>query len=133
MPPTPNPVPHGSFQPPSLICFQPLTPTKRNLAPTICHPLIVQFQLHMCSGFKIVHLVWGCFSIFVFWPYHMTCEILVPQPGIELWPSAVRTQSSNHWTTREFPGYFPTVSFNSSPEQFSLNHLFYFQHLFFFL
>ena len=29
--------------------------------------------------------------------------ILVPRPGIESVPSAVKTQSPNHWTTREFP------------------------------
>ena len=33
---------------------------------------------------------------------------LVPQPGIELSPSAVKAQSLNHWTTREFPKYFET-------------------------
>ena len=33
----------------------------------------------------------------------MACEILVPQLGIELRPSAVKVQSPNHWTTRELP------------------------------
>ena len=28
-------------------------------------------------------------SFFLFWPYHVACEILVPQPGIELAPPAV--------------------------------------------
>ena len=28
------------------------------------------------------------------------CRILVPQPGIEPTPLAVRVQSPNHWTTR---------------------------------
>ena len=31
------------------------------------------------------------------------CGILVPQPGIKPGPSAVKAQSPNHWTTREFP------------------------------
>lgn len=31
--------------------------------------------------------------------------ILVPQPDIELWLSAVKVQSSNHWSDREFPKY----------------------------
>ena len=45
--------------------------------------------------------------IYLFWPCCTACGILVPQPGIEPWPSAVRAQSSNHWTAREFPkGYF---------------------------
>ena len=33
----------------------------------------------------------------------MACGILVPLPGIEPRPSAVKAQSPNHWTTREFP------------------------------
>ena len=32
----------------------------------------------------------------------MACGILVPQPGIEPMPSAMETQSPNHWTAREF-------------------------------
>ena len=31
------------------------------------------------------------------------CGILVPQPGIEPGPLALRAQSPNHWTAREFP------------------------------
>ena len=30
-------------------------------------------------------------------------QILVPQPGIEPMPSAVKVWSPNHWTAREFP------------------------------
>ena len=33
----------------------------------------------------------------------MACGILVPQPGIELFPPAVETQSLNHKITREVP------------------------------
>ena len=43
-----------------------------------------------------------------FWPHHSACRILVPQPGMEPRPSAVRVQSSNHWTAWEFP---PTAYF----------------------
>ena len=32
----------------------------------------------------------------------MTCGILVPRPGIDPMPSAVKVQSPNHWTAREF-------------------------------
>ena len=40
-----------------------------------------------------------------FWPHHcaVACGILVSPPGIEPGPSAVRAQSPNHWTAREFP------------------------------
>ena len=34
---------------------------------------------------------------------HTTCGILVPQPGIEPAPTAVKAPSPNHWTAREFP------------------------------
>ena len=37
-----------------------------------------------------------------FWPCHTACGILVPWPGIELRPLAVKEWSTNHWTTREF-------------------------------
>ena len=41
-----------------------------------------------------------------FWLHHTALGILVPLPGIEPGPSAVRTQSPNHWTAREFPFFF---------------------------
>ena len=40
---------------------------------------------------------------FLIWLHHAACGILVPQPGIEPMPSAVKAQSPNHWTAREFP------------------------------
>ena len=33
----------------------------------------------------------------------MACGILIPQQGIELGPWAVKAQSPNHWTARDFP------------------------------
>ena len=33
----------------------------------------------------------------------MACNILVPQPGIELVPPAMELQNTNHWTAREVP------------------------------
>ena len=42
--------------------------------------------------------------------------ILVPGPGIEPAPSAVKAQSPNHWTAREFP------SFAFSRMSYSWNH-----------
>ena len=44
-----------------------------------------------------------CISLF--WPRCSTCGILVLWPGIEPGPSAERTQSPNHWATREVPRY----------------------------
>ena len=40
---------------------------------------------------------------FFFWPHLEAYGILVPQPGIELGPSAVKAPSPNHWTIRKFP------------------------------
>ena len=42
------------------------------------------------------------YYLFSFWLCHMACRILVPLPGTECRPTAVKTQS-NHWTTRESP------------------------------
>ena len=41
-----------------------------------------------------------------FWLLRETHEILVPQPGIELMPPAVETQSLNYWTIREVSTHF---------------------------
>ena len=35
-------------------------------------------------------------------PHCMACGILVPWPGIEPGPAAVKAQSPNYWATREF-------------------------------
>ena len=43
------------------------------------------------------------FFFFPIWLHRTACGILVPRPGIEPGPSAVRVQSPNHWTAREFP------------------------------
>ena len=43
--------------------------------------------------------------LLIFWLHHAVCGILVPQPGTELRPTAVKAPSLNHWTTREFPLY----------------------------
>lgn len=37
------------------------------------------------------------------WQYSMACGTMVLWPGIEPWPTAVKAQSRNPWTTREFP------------------------------
>ena len=38
-----------------------------------------------------------------FWPYHMTCEILVSQRGFKPMRLALEAQSLNHWTARKVP------------------------------
>ena len=53
----------------------------------------------MCSVFLILFLGVGV-------PHCMAFGILVPRPGIEPTPSAVKALSPNHWTAREFPDSF---------------------------
>ena len=36
-------------------------------------------------------------------PCLVVCTILLPHPGIEPTPLAVKVQSPNHWITRKFP------------------------------
>ena len=75
------------------------------LTPNLIYGLLI-FSPIVCADFVLglcVVCLFVCFSFF--WPCHMACGILVPQPGIEPRPSKVRAQSLNHWTTRQFLGY----------------------------
>lgn len=38
-----------------------------------------------------------------FWLYQVACGTLVPQPGIELVPTVLKTQGLNHGASREDP------------------------------
>ena len=53
---------------------------------------------------------------FFFFFGHVACKILILWPGIEPAYSAVKAQSPNNWTTREFPGVtkFKFISFSIS-------------------
>ena len=51
------------------------------------------------------------YFLIYFWLRHTACRILVPRPGIEPVPSAVKALSPNHWTAREFPTSFFNVIF----------------------
>ena len=48
----------------------------------------------------------------------MACRILVPPPGIEPGPLAVKAQSPNHWTTREI---LTECVFEARPHRFIVN------------
>ena len=54
-------------------------------------------------------LVHELILIFIFWPCQVVCRILVSQPGIESWPSAIKAGNPNPWATREFPMIFRYV------------------------
>ena len=51
--------------------------------------------------FKVFQAV----MFFFFWSCSTACRILVPQPGIEPRPLAVKAQGPNHWAARDFPRY----------------------------
>ena len=50
-------------------------------------------------------LVAGIFLFLFFGPCPVAHGIFVPQPGMEPRPPTMETQSLNHWTTREAPGF----------------------------
>ena len=64
---------------------------------------------------------------FCFWPHCVARGILLPRPGIEPGPSAVKAQSPNHWTAREVPcgrilnltGLEGFMGIQQSPQNFS--------------
>ena len=48
----------------------------------------------------------GLFIYLFIWPRHATCRILVPQSGTETVPPAMKAQSPNRWTAKEYPGLY---------------------------
>ena len=68
--------------------------------------LLIQTPISLNStylSYTISILTNALLFFFFFWKYCLACEILVPRPGIEPRPLAVRLWSPNHWTAREFP------------------------------
>ena len=64
----------------------------------IC-PFHLSYQVHWHK--IVLNIPLWSFSFFLA-VRHMTCEISVPQSGVE--PRlAVKVPSANHWTAREFP------------------------------
>ena len=54
-------------------------------------------------GEEVLFIYIYIYFFFFFLATLVACGILLPQPGIESGPSAVKAWSPNHWTTREFP------------------------------
>ena len=50
--------------------------------------------------------------LFIYWPFQAACRILVPQPGMEPRPMAVKAGSPNHWAAREFPCCYNSTAFS---------------------
>ena len=61
---------------------------------------LYRYEIHIWHG---IYTLNAKTSFFFFWPCHMACRLLVPQPGLEPGPSAVKASSPSHWTAREFP------------------------------
>ena len=53
------------------------------------------YHILLCAPYNV--------HFFPFWPRCAACGILVPRPGIETGPTAVKPPSLNHWTSRESP------------------------------
>ena len=57
------------------------------------------FRLRQQKCTLSLFLKLGFILLYLFWPHHMACGILVPLPRIKLIPPALEAQSLNHWTT----------------------------------
>ena len=61
-------------------------------------------HVQICKDITFILLIF--IYLFTFWPHCMACGFSFPGQGSNLGPSAVKTQSLNHWTTREIPTFF---------------------------
>ena len=56
-----------------------------------------------CLADLLINQLVLCFFVFFFWPRHVACRILVPQPETEPAPPELEAWIPNHWTAREIP------------------------------
>ena len=61
-------------------------------------------HVQICKDITFILLIF--IYLFTFWPHCMACGFSFPGQGSNLGPSAVKTQSLNHWTAREIPTFF---------------------------
>ena len=64
---------------------------------------IYMLRVYMYTHTHTPHLIQSSVFVVVFWPCCVACGILALQPEVEPSPRAVKAQSLNHWTTKEFP------------------------------
>ena len=57
----------------------------------------------------------ACLDFQFFWPSHMACGILVPQPGIKSMSPALEAQNPNHWTPGKSQHSFTEVPSSLDP------------------
>ena len=82
-----------------LLCPQESLTPKRDWHAPLRSPLGLHALPHSSFSKHFIYL-------FIFWPCHTACGILVPWSGIEPLSPAVEVQSFNHWTAREVPTTF---------------------------
>ena len=90
------PLPYRSIRNPGFLCLTP----KRVIKFSKC--LESRQDSAMQSGSPITNLLCSP-TVVIFWPRHVVCGILVPQPGIKPVLPALEVQSLNLWTVREVP------------------------------
>ena len=63
-----------------------------------------------------------CLYLFIFWPNPVMRRILVPQPGTEASPmavkAAVKVPSPNRWSARELPSLLLDILFYKKHQDF---------------
>ena len=83
---------------------------------------IIQRLLIPINQMSCMDFMWILISFLFFWLLHAACRILVPQPGVR--PSAVRTQSPNHWIVRGIVEiYILIISFPFLPSDLTTSHV----------
>ena len=82
--------------------------------------MLPKASFHMFSNierliiFQVLMVLFLFLFHFFFWPCCTACGILVPHPGIEPRPLAVKMWSPNHWTSKEFlDSFFLNNSFST--------------------
>ena len=60
--------------------------------------------------------------LFIFWLYAVMCRVLVPWPGTEPSPvavkAAVKVSRPNHWSARELPSLLLDIPFYKKHQDF---------------
>ena len=74
----------------------------------LAKPMVVLLQYINISNQNVIHLKPALF-IYFFWPCLVACGILVPRPGIEPRPSAVKAQSPNHRPPENSPVHLKPI------------------------